>query len=76
MRKKSGKFILCKTDVSHIEAHARRLAKAASKQYSGSIEAWFDPDTGNVTYTEHVGLGHCTSDNMSMVACVFFDQEE
>lgn len=66
MRKVNGIFVLSSTDKKNIEARCRAIARKAP--YTGSVEAWFNAESGRVDYVELIGLDYIEpSENMKLI---------
>lgn len=52
MKKINGKFELSKTEIKNAAAHARAIARNCN--HNGTAEAYFDTNTGEVFFEEHL----------------------
>lgn len=52
MKKINGKFELSKTEIKKAAAHARAMAR--KRVHNGTIEAYFNTETGEVFFDEHL----------------------
>lgn len=68
MKKLNGSFLLSATDIAKIESHTRAMARKAC--YDGSVEAWFDHESGKTYYYEMVGQSYMRFDNDDM-ECIY-----
>lgn len=53
MKKINNRYVLSPTDIKRAEAHTRALARKTCP--GGSVQAWFDWETGEVWYREFYG---------------------
>lgn len=67
MKKINGIYQLSNTDIKKIEAHARALARDSA--YAGSIEAWFNPTSGEIRWFELIGNDYIIDEGKEQI-CV------
>lgn len=57
MKQINGKFELSKTEIKNAAAHARAMARNCN--HNGTAEAYFDTNTGEVFFEEHLPNNWC-----------------
>ena len=69
MKKINEKFELSKTEIKNAAAHARAMARNCN--HNGTVEAYFDTETGEVFYNEHLPNNWCKYEENIVRICAY-----
>jgi len=70
MKKINGKYVLSATDKKRTQQHCNGIARRAA--YEGSVDAYLNTDTGDISYIENVGLAYTVASEPYEYICTAY----